>query len=42
MTATTPDRQQSYGAQPVESEQGLLLTVLMMVLLGVVGVFLVS
>ncbi|MEV1290225.1 hypothetical protein [Micromonospora sp. NPDC049679] len=42
MTTATPDRQQSYGVQPAESEQGLLLTMLVMVLLGVLGMFLVS
>jgi hypothetical protein len=42
MTTTTPDQQQRYGVQPVESEQGLLVTMLVMVLLGVLGMFLVS
>lgn len=34
--------QQDYGGQPVESEQGALLMLLVMVLLGVIGVYLVS
>jgi hypothetical protein len=35
---TLPDKTQ----QPVESERGLLMVLLVMVLLGVAGVFLVS
>ncbi|WBB99076.1 MULTISPECIES: hypothetical protein [unclassified Solwaraspora] len=38
----TPDPQQTYSNRTVQSEQGLLLAVLVMVVLGVLGVFLVS
>jgi len=38
----TPDPQQTYSGDTVESEQGLLLAVLVMVVLGVLGMFLVS
>ncbi|MDG4766621.1 hypothetical protein O7632_21350 [Solwaraspora sp. WMMD406] len=38
----TPDPQQTYSGQQVQSEQGLLLAVLVMVVLGVLGMFLVS
>ncbi|MFY1694519.1 hypothetical protein O7623_07460 [Solwaraspora sp. WMMD791] len=38
----TPDPQQSYTGDTVASEQGLLVAVLVMVVLGVLGVFLVS
>lgn len=38
----TPDPQRTYSDQTVQSEQGLLLAVLVMVVLGVLGVFLVS
>ncbi|WP_326554194.1 hypothetical protein [Micromonospora sp. NBC_01813] len=38
----TQDPQQTYSGETVQSEQGLLLAVLVMVVLGVLGVFLVS
>jgi hypothetical protein len=44
MTTETivPDTQQTYGADTLESERGLMLAVLVMVVLGVAGMFLVS
>jgi hypothetical protein len=38
----TQDSQQTYSGEAVQSEQGLLLAVLVMVVMGVLGVFLVS
>lgn len=38
----TQDSQQTYSGETVQSEQGLLLAVLVMVVMGVLGVFLVS
>lgn len=41
-TETASDAQQTYASQPVESERGLMVAVLVMVLLGVAGIFAVS
>jgi hypothetical protein len=44
MTTETivPDTQQTYGADTLDSERGLMFAVLVMVVLGVAGMFLVS
>ena len=41
-TEIARDAQQSYAGQTVESERGLMVAVLVMVLLGVAGIFAVS
>ncbi|GAA2712574.1 hypothetical protein ACFY2R_09110 [Micromonospora olivasterospora] len=42
MPAETTDALTEYRQQPVESERGALVAVLVMVLLGVAGIFAVS
>lgn len=41
-TEITSDAQQTYRSQPVESERGLMVAMLVMVVLGVAGIFAVS
>lgn len=39
---TARDRQQAYSSQTLDGERGVLIALLVMVVLGVAGIFLVS